>query len=164
MCRQIEPSRYQVYISTKLREIGSRVEVALHELCAIQRQASGCSLTWQGARDCMLSAKVFGPTSLIPPPISIWPACSTEPAQVMLAEAHHEDLAGARACGLQTAYVERSLVGNDRHASNSLARAEQLSSHENAAAKVRPEVRANTWAAGRGTCGLIILRMRLRAR
>ena len=31
------------------------------------------------------------------------------PSDVMLVAAHHDDLAGARACGLQTAYVERPL-------------------------------------------------------
>jgi len=28
---------------------------------------------------------------------------------VMLVAAHHDDLAGARACGLETAYIERPL-------------------------------------------------------
>ena len=32
-----------------------------------------------------------------------------DPAAVMLVAAHHDDLAAARDCGLQTAYVERPL-------------------------------------------------------
>jgi 2-haloacid dehalogenase len=31
------------------------------------------------------------------------------PQEVMLVAAHHDDLAGARACGLGTAYIERPL-------------------------------------------------------
>jgi 2-haloacid dehalogenase len=51
------------------------------------------------------------------------------PRRVMLAAAHHDDLAAARACGLRTAYIERPRefgagrikdvspqAGNDLHA------------------------------------------------
>jgi len=60
-------------------------------------------------------------------------------AQVMLVAAHHDDLAGARACGLRTAYIERPLEmgaahpkdvspqpGNDLHAVDLNALADQL--------------------------------------
>jgi 2-haloacid dehalogenase len=53
--------------------------------------------------------------------------------------AHHDDLAGARACGLRTAYVERPLEsgnghvkdvspksGNDLHTANLMALADML--------------------------------------
>ncbi len=61
------------------------------------------------------------------------------PAEVMLCAAHHDDLAAARACGLQTAYIERPLEfgarqpkdvsaqpGNTWHAKNLLHLADQL--------------------------------------
>jgi 2-haloacid dehalogenase len=61
------------------------------------------------------------------------------PEKVMLVAAHHEDLAGARACGLRTAYIERALEfgaahpkdvspqeGNDLHALDLNALADQL--------------------------------------
>jgi len=61
------------------------------------------------------------------------------PRQVMLAAAHHDDLAAARACGLRTAYIERPnefgatqpkdvspQAGNDLHVSDIGALADQL--------------------------------------
>jgi 2-haloacid dehalogenase len=61
------------------------------------------------------------------------------PERVMLVAAHHDDLAGARACGLHTAYIERPLefgakqpkdvsprAGNDLHARDLAALADQL--------------------------------------
>jgi 2-haloacid dehalogenase len=57
----------------------------------------------------------------------------------MLVAAHHDDLEGARACGLRTAYIERPLEmgaahpkdvspqpGNDLHAMDLNALADQL--------------------------------------
>ena len=54
-----------------------------------------------------------------------------QPEQVMLVAAHHDDLEGARRCGLRTAYIERPLefgaarpkdvspqAANDLHASS----------------------------------------------
>jgi 2-haloacid dehalogenase len=62
-----------------------------------------------------------------------------QPQQVMLVAAHHDDLAGARKCGLATAYIERPLefgaaqpkdvsprAENDLHAPSLVALAEQL--------------------------------------
>ena len=37
------------------------------------------------------------------------------PAETMLVAAHHDDLAAARACGLQTAYIERPLEFGAAH-------------------------------------------------
>jgi len=61
------------------------------------------------------------------------------PGDVMLCAAHHDDLAAARACGLQTAYIERPLEfgadqpkdvspqpSNDLHARDLLHLAELL--------------------------------------
>jgi 2-haloacid dehalogenase len=61
------------------------------------------------------------------------------PGQVMLVAAHHDDLAGASACGLRTAYIVRPLefgakqvknvlpqIGNDWHARSMMDLADQL--------------------------------------
>ncbi|HWP20888.1 MAG TPA: haloacid dehalogenase type II [Burkholderiaceae bacterium] len=58
--------------------------------------------------DCILSAEVF--RAYKPDPatyLGVARVFDVPPGQVMLVAAHHDDLAGARACGLQTAYVER---------------------------------------------------------
>jgi 2-haloacid dehalogenase len=60
--------------------------------------------------DCILSAEVF--KAYKPDPaayLGVARVFDVPPAEVMLVAAHHDDLAGARACGLQTAYVERPL-------------------------------------------------------
>lgn len=58
--------------------------------------------------DCLLSAEVFH--AYKPDPAVYSGAVSMfglQPQEVMLVAAHHDDLAAARACGLQTAYIER---------------------------------------------------------
>jgi len=58
--------------------------------------------------DCILSAEVF--RAYKPDPAVYLGAARVfdlAPAQVMLVAAHQDDLAAARACGLQTAYIER---------------------------------------------------------
>ncbi len=60
--------------------------------------------------DCVLSAEVFraykpDPTTYL----GVARVFDIDPAAVMLVAAHQDDLAAARACGLQTAYVERPL-------------------------------------------------------
>ncbi|MET4236183.1 2-haloacid dehalogenase [Bradyrhizobium sp. LA6.10] len=103
----------------------------------LTNMAKRAGLPW----DCILSAEVF--RAYKPDPatyLGVARVFDLEPAQVMLVAAHHEDLAGARACGLQTAYIERPLEfgalrpkdvsprsENDWHAANILALAEQLS-------------------------------------
>ena len=66
--------------------------------------AKRAGLPW----DCILSAEVF--RAYKPDPatyLGVAGVFDLQPAQVMLVAAHHDDLAGARACGLRTAYVER---------------------------------------------------------
>lgn len=68
--------------------------------------AKHAKLPW----DCILSAEVF--KKYKPDPgtyLGVADVFDVPPAQVMLAAAHHEDLAAARACGLLTAYIERPL-------------------------------------------------------
>jgi len=90
--------------------------------------------------DCILSAEVF--RAYKPDPatyLGVAKVFDVPPAQVMLVAAHQDDLAAARACGLQTAYIERpSEFGaaqpkdisprpdNTRHARDFLALADQL--------------------------------------
>jgi len=58
--------------------------------------------------DCLLSAEVF--KAYKPDPatyLGVARVFDVPPEEVMLVAAHHDDLASARKCGLQTAYVER---------------------------------------------------------
>lgn len=90
--------------------------------------------------DCLLSAEVF--RAYKPDPatyLGVADVFGVAPHGVMLVAAHHDDLAAARACGLQTAYIERPQEwgadqpkdvspqpGNDWHARDFLALAQQL--------------------------------------
>jgi 2-haloacid dehalogenase len=98
--------------------------------------AKRAGLPW----DCVLSAEVF--RAYKPDPatyLGVAKVFDLDPAQVMLVAAHHDDLAGARACGLRTAYIERPFemgaahpkdvspqAGNDLHAADLNALADQL--------------------------------------
>jgi 2-haloacid dehalogenase len=98
--------------------------------------AKRAGLPW----DCVLSAEVF--RAYKPDPEVYRGVAHTfdlQPHQVMLCAAHHDDLAGARACGLRTAYIERPLefgalqpkdvspqVDNDLHARDMHALADLL--------------------------------------
>ena len=92
----------------------------------LTNMAKRAGLPW----DCVLSAEVF--RAYKPDPatyLGVAKVFDLSPNEVMLCAAHHDDLAAARACGLQTAYIERPLefgasqpkdvspqVGNDWHA------------------------------------------------
>lgn len=68
--------------------------------------AKRAGLPW----DCVLGAEVF--RAYKPDPRVYLGAASVfdvEPGQVMMVAAHQDDLAAARACGLQTAYIERPM-------------------------------------------------------
>ncbi len=70
----------------------------------LTNMAKRAGLPW----DCVLSAEVF--RAYKPDPatyLGVARVFDLPPAQVMLVAAHHDDLAGARRCGLQTAYIER---------------------------------------------------------
>jgi 2-haloacid dehalogenase len=70
----------------------------------LTNMAKRAGLPW----DCVLSAEVF--RAYKPDPRTYLGVASTfdvPPGEVMLVAAHHDDLAGARACGLLTAYIER---------------------------------------------------------
>lgn len=98
--------------------------------------AKHAGLPW----DCILSAEVF--RAYKPDPatyLGVARVFDVPPGEVMLVAAHHDDLAGARACGLRTAYIERPLEfgaarpkdvaphpDNELHASHLIALAQQL--------------------------------------
>jgi 2-haloacid dehalogenase len=115
-----------------------------HTLCTLSNgniglltnMAKRAGLPW----DCILSAEVF--RAYKPDPATYLGVAQTfdlAPQQVMLVAAHQDDLAAARACGLQTAYIERPFEfgraapkdvsanpANSRHARDFLALADQL--------------------------------------
>ena len=70
----------------------------------LTQMAKRAGLPW----DCVLSAEVFRaykPDAAAY--LGVAQVFDVAPHEVMLVAAHHDDLAGARACGLRTAYVER---------------------------------------------------------
>ncbi len=72
----------------------------------LTNMAKRAGLPW----DCVLSAEVF--RAYKPDPatyLGVARVFNLQPAEVALVAAHHDDLAGARACGLHTAYIERPL-------------------------------------------------------
>ncbi len=102
----------------------------------LTNMAKRAGLPW----DCILSAEVF--RAYKPDPatyLGVAKVFDLAPADVMLVAAHQDDLAAARACGLQTAYIERPAEfgaaqpkdvspdpANTWHAKDLLALAEQL--------------------------------------
>ena len=71
----------------------------------LTNMAKRAGLPW----DCVLSAEVF--RAYKPDPatyLGVARVFDLEPSAVMLVAAHQDDLAAARACGLQSAYVERA--------------------------------------------------------
>ena len=102
----------------------------------LTNMAKRAGLPW----DCVLSAEVF--RTYKPDPAAYFGVAEVfdlRPHQVMLCAAHHDDLEGARACGLRTAYIERPLefgalqpkdvsphIGNDLHARDTHALADIL--------------------------------------
>ena len=70
----------------------------------LTNMAKRAGLPW----DCILSAEVF--RAYKPDPatyLGVSRVFGLRPEETMLVAAHHEDLAGARACGMGTAYIER---------------------------------------------------------
>ena len=70
----------------------------------LTNMAKRAGLPW----DCVLSAEVFRAYKPSPATyLGVAKVFDLPPERVMLAAAHHDDLAGARACGLHTAYIAR---------------------------------------------------------
>ena len=86
----------------------------------LTRLSKRAGLPW----DCILSAEVF--RAYKPDPRTYRGVAKTfdvSPDNVMLVAAHHDDLEGARACGLQTAYIERPLEFGARNSKDVSPRA-----------------------------------------
>ena len=78
----------------------------------LTNMAKRAGLPW----DCVLSAEVF--RAYKPDPatyLGVAKIFDLEPDRVMLVAAHQDDLDAARACGLQTAYIERPLEFGEAH-------------------------------------------------
>ena len=102
----------------------------------LTEMAKNAGLPW----DCVLSAEVF--KAYKPDPrtyLGVAGVFDVAPGQVLLAAAHHDDLAAARACGLRTGYIQRPnefgaarpkdvspVADNTLHARDIVALAEQL--------------------------------------
>jgi 2-haloacid dehalogenase len=72
----------------------------------LANMAKRAGLPW----DCILSAEVFRAYNPDPATyLGVARVFDVAPQEVMLVAAHHDDLSGARACGLGTAYIERPL-------------------------------------------------------
>ncbi len=71
----------------------------------LTNMAKRAGLPW----DCVLSAEVFRAYKPHPSTyLGVARVFDLEPGEVMLVAAHQDDLAAARTCGLQTAYIERA--------------------------------------------------------
>jgi 2-haloacid dehalogenase len=78
----------------------------------LTNMAKRAGLPW----DCVLSAEVF--RAYKPDPrtyLGVAEVFDVAPSEVMLVAAHQDDLAAARSCGLQTAYIERPLEFGSAH-------------------------------------------------
>jgi 2-haloacid dehalogenase len=78
----------------------------------LTNMAKRAGLPW----DCVLSAEVFKAYKPNPATyLGVAKVFNLAPEQVMLVAAHQDDLAAARSCGLQTAYIERPLEFGKNH-------------------------------------------------
>jgi 2-haloacid dehalogenase len=89
---------------TRLKQRFTICTLSNGNLGLLTHMAKHAALPW----DCILSAEVF--RAYKPDPatyLGVAEVFGLQPSEVMLVAAHQDDLAGARACGLQTAYIER---------------------------------------------------------
>jgi 2-haloacid dehalogenase len=118
MSRLTEPQRQQLNLAWHRLDAWPDVVSGLNRLkskftiCTLSNgniglltnMAKRAGLPW----DCILSAEVF--KAYKPDPatyLGVAKVFNIAPEEVMLVAAHQDDLAAARACGLQTAYIER---------------------------------------------------------
>ena len=91
---------------TRLKQRHTICTLSNGNIGLLTNMAKRAGLPW----DCVLSAEVF--RAYKPDPatyLGVARVFDLEPAAVMLVAAHQDDLVAARACGLQTAYIERPL-------------------------------------------------------
>lgn len=97
---------------TRLKQRFTICSLSNGNLGLLTDMAKRAGLPW----DCVLSAEVF--RAYKPDPatyLGVAGVFDLAPHQVMLCAAHHDDLAAARACGLQTAYIERPFEFGANH-------------------------------------------------
>ena len=121
---------------TRLKSKHTICTLSNGNIALLTNMAKRAGLPW----DCILSAEVF---RAYKPDAAVYLGAAKvfdlQPEAVMMVAAHHEDLAAARACGLQTAYIERPAefgvqklkdvspkAANTRHARDFLDLAAQL--------------------------------------
>jgi 2-haloacid dehalogenase len=123
---RLDPWADSVAGLTRLKKQFTICSLSNGNLGLLTDMAKRAGLPW----DCVLSAEVF--RAYKPDPaayLGVANVFDVAPHEVMLCAAHHDDLEGARGCGLQTAYIERPLEfgagqpkdvspqpGNDLHA------------------------------------------------
>ena len=89
---------------TRLKSKFTICSLSNGNLGLLTNMAKRAGLPW----DCVLSAEVFKAYKPHPSTyLGVAKVFDLPAAQVMLVAAHHDDLAAARSCGLQTAYIER---------------------------------------------------------
>ena len=91
---------------TRLKEKYTICTLSNGNLGLLFHMAQHAGLPW----DCILSAETF--TAYKPDPktyLGVGKVLDVEPGEVLMVAAHQSDLTAARACGLQTAYIERPL-------------------------------------------------------
>jgi 2-haloacid dehalogenase len=91
---------------TRLKEKYTICTLSNGNLGLLFHMAQHAGLPW----DCILSAETF--QAYKPDPktyLGVGKVLDVEPGQVLMVASHQSDLTAARACGLQTAYVERPL-------------------------------------------------------
>jgi 2-haloacid dehalogenase len=133
---RLDPWPDAVPALTRLRRHYTLCTLSNGNIGLLTNMAKRAGLPW----DCILSAEVFHAYKPDPATyLGVARVFDLAPAQVMLVAAHHDDLSGARACGLRTAYIERPeefgsahrkdvapQPGNDLHCRSLLDLADQL--------------------------------------
>jgi 2-haloacid dehalogenase len=91
---------------TRLKSVFTICTLSNGNIGLLTNMAKRAGLPW----DCILSAEVF--KAYKPDPatyLGVAKVFNVAPQEVMLVAAHQDDLVAARACGLQTTYIERPL-------------------------------------------------------
>ena len=121
---------------TRLKRKFTICSLSNGNLGLLTNMAKRAGLPW----DCILSAEVFRAYKPHPSTyLGVAKVFDVAPGEVMLVAAHQDDLAAARQCGLQSAYIERPhefgrqqpkdvspMAANTWHAKDLLALADQL--------------------------------------
>ena len=133
---KLAPWPDSVFGLTRLKQRFSVCSLSNGNIGLLTNMAKNANIPW----DCILSAEVFKRYKPDPQTyLGVAKIFDVKPEQVMLVAAHQDDLDAAKACGLQTAFIERpneygpvrgndvtGSVQNDWHAKDIVHLAEQL--------------------------------------